>query len=160
MKYVAEKILSDPRYRDEQIVLVHDRSDYDAVILEAFSQMKNDKTFMQREHFATISARGWEKCVPLQLADFLAYENFKIIERESVGRPLRRSMELILELDSFGGRGAKLQRAGLRDIKGKLDAESKQILFKNARIRPTQKSDGEPPNAPRVPKLSPSQMRG
>ena len=121
--------------------------------------MRNDKTFRQRDQFTTISSMGWERCVPLQLADFLAYENLKVIERESASRPRRKSMELIVEMDSFGGRGAKLQRAGLRDIRGKLDAESKQILFENARIRPTQDSDGKPPKARRVPKLSLGQMR-
>jgi len=136
MKFIAEKILSDRRYTDEEITLVHDRSDCDAVLLEAFDHMRNDKTFVRREQFAGISAQRWKDCIPLQLADFLAYENFKVIERESAGHPRRRSMELILELDSFGGRGAKLQRAGIREIKGKLDDESKEILFRNARIRP------------------------
>lgn len=136
MKYIGDKILSDTRYRDEQIALIHDRSDYDGVLLEAFNHVKNDNNFMQRDQFTTIRSMGWEKCVPLQLADFLAYESFKIIERESVGRPRRRSMERVLELDSRGGRGTKLQRAGLRDIRGKLDVESLQILLTNARIRP------------------------
>ena len=144
MKYIGDKILSDPRYRDEQIALVHDRSDYDAVLLEAFDHVRNDKTFMQREQFTTISSMGWEKCVPLQLADFLAYENFKIIERESAGRPRRRSMELILDLDSWGGRGARLQRAWFRDIREKLDAESLETLFKNSRIQPAQRNEVKP----------------
>ncbi len=135
MKYIADKILGDPRYADEDISLVHDRSNYDAVLREAFDHMRNDQTFARRERFTGISAKGWEDCVPLQLADFLAYENFKIIERESAGHPRRKSMELILELDSFGGRGAKLQREGIRQIKSKLHDESKEILFGNARIR-------------------------
>jgi hypothetical protein len=156
MKYIADKVLVDPKYRDEQITLIHERSDYDSVILEAFNHVKNDKALIRREQFEAISSGGWEKCVPLQLADFIAYENFKITERESVNRPRRRSMELVLDLDSIGGRGAKLQRAGFQDIRERLDAESKQILFKNARIQPKQKGNGKAPEAPHVPKLSPS----
>ena len=34
MKYIAATILSDPRYRDEEIMLVHDRSEYDAILGE------------------------------------------------------------------------------------------------------------------------------
>lgn len=144
MKYTAEKILSDPRYIKDRIALIHDRSAHDAVILEAFNHMKNDETLIHRERFTTIAPMGWEDCIPLQPADLLAYENFKIVERESAGHKRRKSMELILDLDSFGGRGVKLQRAGIREIKEKLDEESKQILFKNARIRAIQKSSGNP----------------
>jgi hypothetical protein len=55
-------------------------------------------------------------------------------------------MKLILDLDSFGGRSVKLQKAGgIKEIKEKLDEESKRILFKNARMRPIQESSGNPP---------------
>jgi hypothetical protein len=144
MKYISEKILTDPRYLKDRIALIHDRSDYDTVLLEAFNHMKNDETLVHRERFAAISASGWEDSIPLQPADLLAYENFKIVERESAGHKRRKSMELILDLDSFAGRGVKLQRAGIREIREKLDEESTEILFRNARIRPIQKSGGKP----------------
>ena len=102
------------------------------------------KLSVHRERFVAISASGWEDSIPLQPADLLAYENFKIVERESAAHKRRKSMELILDLDSFAGRGVKLQRAGIREIREKLDEESKEILFRNARIRPIQKSGGKP----------------
>lgn len=135
VKYIGERVLSDPRYLDEKIAFVHDRTSHGPVLLEAFEHIKNDETFSQRDQLTTFSFMGWEEAIPLQLADFLAYENFKIFERQSAGGRQRKSMDLILGLDSFGGRGAKLLRAGIREIKGKLDAESRKTLFKNARIR-------------------------
>jgi hypothetical protein len=131
VKYIAEKILLDKRYVDDQITLVHDRSEYDAVLLEAFNHLKSDETLLNRERFATITPMGWEDCVPLQPADMIAYSNFKTIER---GHKKRKDFELILDLDSIGGRGVFLTRQAFREISNKLDAESKAILFKNARI--------------------------
>jgi hypothetical protein len=149
MKYIADKILSDSRFIEEQIELVHDRSTYGAILLEAFNHMKNDATFIGREKFLTLSSKTWKDCILLQLADLLAYENFKIIERELAGQPRRKSMERILNLDSFGGRGVKLQRAGIREIKRKLDEESKQVLFANARIGSTDRGHQKRPSFPR-----------
>jgi hypothetical protein len=48
----------------------------------------------------------------------------------------RKDFELILDLDSIGGRGVFLKRQAFRDIREKIDPESKRILFKNARISP------------------------
>jgi Protein of unknown function (DUF3800) len=133
MNFISEKLLSDPRYSKDWIALVHDRSDYNTVLSEAFKHMKNDSTFAHRERFTTIEPMGWENCIPLQPADLIAYENFKIVDMANL-KKRRKSMELILDLDSFAGRGVKIERAGIKEIRDKLDEHSKQILFQNARI--------------------------
>jgi hypothetical protein len=81
VKYTAEKILPDKRYADDRIALVHDRSDHDAILLEAFNHLKSDEALPNRERFTTITSMGWEDCVPLQPADMIAYSNFKTVER-------------------------------------------------------------------------------
>jgi len=148
MKYIAEKILTDSRYVKDSIALIHDRSDYDDVLLEAFNHMKNDEAFANRERFTTIAPMGWEDCVPLQPADLIAYGNFKTVERTSAGFKRRKDFDLILDLSSIGGRGVKLQRAAFKEIKGKLDEASKQILLENARIRPALGSNKKPAMRP------------
>jgi hypothetical protein len=77
VKYIAEKIPPDKRYVDDRIALIHDRSEYDAVLLEAFNHLKSDETLLNRERFTTITPVGWEDSVPLQPADMIAYSNFK-----------------------------------------------------------------------------------
>jgi hypothetical protein len=59
-------------YPKDQIALIHDRCEYDAVLSEAFNHMKNDQTFKHRDQFTTIVSMSWEDCIHLQLADFLA----------------------------------------------------------------------------------------
>jgi len=142
VKYIAEKILTDKRYLHDRIALIHDRSEYGAVLLEAFNHLKNDETLMNRERFTTIAPMGWEDCVPLQPADMIAYSNFKTVER---GHKKRKDFALILDLDSIGGRGVFLKREAFREIRGKLDDDSKKVLFENARIRPVRESGKKSP---------------
>ncbi len=131
VKYIAEKILSDKRYIDDRIALIHDRGSYDTVLLEAFSNLRNDETLMHRDRFTTIEPMGWEECIPLQPADLIAFCNFKTIER---GHKKRKDFELILDLHSIGGRGVFLTRQAFVEIKQKLNGKSQRALFKNARI--------------------------
>jgi hypothetical protein len=149
--FIADKVLSDPRYVDDQITLIHDRSDYNAVLAEAFKHLKNDESFIHRDRFTTISPMGWETCVPLQPADLIAYENFKIVEREAAGVKRRKSMELILNLDSFAGRGVKLKPEAFKEIRRKHTDESVRILFENARIRPSQQTNNKVAKHPEQP---------
>jgi hypothetical protein len=148
MKYIAEKILNDPRYLKDRIAMIHDRGAYDAVLLEAFNHVKKDETLINHDRFTTISPMGWEDCIPLQPADLIAYGNFKVVERESGGHKRRKDFASILDLNSIGGRGVKIQRAGLREIREKLDEESMQVLFRNARIRPIPKPGRDPHRRP------------
>lgn len=137
MVKIGERVFDNKRfdYSKDCIALVHDRGDVDAILLEAFHHMKNDETFKHRKQFTTLESMSWKDCVPLQAADLLAYENFKAIERGGAGHKRRKTLELLLDLRSFGGLGTKLTRVGIREIIQKHDEKSKKILFANARIR-------------------------
>jgi hypothetical protein len=124
-------------YPKDQIALIHDRCEYDAVLSEAFKHMKNDETFKYRDRFTTIESMSWENCIHLQPADFLAYENFREAERRATNRPRSKALERLLDLDSFSGRAVGFERAAIRELKAILDGlddETRMTLFKNARI--------------------------
>ncbi|HEY2117682.1 MAG TPA: DUF3800 domain-containing protein [Candidatus Acidoferrum sp.] len=132
---IGSTIFAQRNYAKEKLIFLHDRGNYDAVLLEAFHFMKDDKLFEFRDHFVSIAPMCWKDCILLQPADMIAYENFKIIERKEGGHASRTSMDLILNLESIGGVGKKITKVGLEYINGKLGEEARQILYENARIR-------------------------
>jgi len=135
MVWIGERLLEDKRFARDRIALIHDRTPrHDSVLLDAFNAMKNDEAFKHRNRFTTITPMGWEDCILLQPADLIAYENFKIIEREHAGQQRRKIMELLLDLDSVGGRGVDLTRQGIKEINDKQTDESRKALYENARI--------------------------
>lgn len=108
MLEIGEAIADVPQFRDEKIALIHDRCSYDGVLLNSFNEAMRDKGFKRRKFFTTIAPMGWEDCVPLQPADLLAYENLKEAELKSGGNRRRKTLELLLDLDAFGGRAKNI----------------------------------------------------
>lgn len=107
---------------DTRMALIHDRCLFDGVLAKAFNQMMRDPGFAYRHSFTTLTSASWENCTPLQPADLVAYENMKETERRIVGRKRRTSLELLLNLGSFGGRGRRIERDGLVELKKIYDA--------------------------------------
>jgi len=108
---------------DATITLVHDRCPYDGVMADAFRQAIEDPDFKYKEAFATLAPMSWENCTPLQPADFIAYENFKDAQRIIFPRKRRRSLELLIDLESFGGGVKFLDRKALRKLKRHLERQ-------------------------------------
>jgi len=102
---------------ETRMSLVHDRCPFDGVLASAFNQMKSDPGFRHKQSFTTLTSASWESCTPLQPADLVAYENMKETERRIAGRQRRKSLELLLDLGSFGGRGRRIEREGLVVLK-------------------------------------------
>jgi hypothetical protein len=136
MYWIGERLLDDKRYSDQRVSLVHDRTDFGSVLLDAFNAIKNDPAYKHNSRFTTIAPMGWQDCILLQPADLIAYENFKLIERKHAKKTRRKFMERLLELDSIGGRGVEIPREGVRDLNTHLTPESKKSIYKIARIRP------------------------
>jgi hypothetical protein len=137
MNEIGENTLT--MYPKELISLHHDRCDYDAALLEAFNHLMDDETFKYRTRFTSITSENWQDCVPLQAADLIAYENFKESERLLDGRPRRKSLEILLDLESISGRAKGFNLASIQELKSivdHLDPKAKELLFSNARIRP------------------------
>ncbi len=135
VRFLAESLLSLEKYSSDRLALVHDRGAYNGVLAEAFRHLQEDETLLNRERLVSITSLGWEDCVMLQPADLVAYENFKAAERETAAHKRRKTLELLLDLKSFNGRGVLLKREAFADIRRKLDDHSKKMLFKNARIQ-------------------------
>lgn len=134
LDYLSKKILSDPRWPEELLALVHEHGDYDAVLLDAFNNKMLDPSLKYRDKFLSITAMGAEKCILLQAADFVAYETSKAIDRELKGHKRRKSLELLLDLNSVGGKSVKLGKEGIEHFRNNLRPEAMQTLFRNARM--------------------------
>jgi hypothetical protein len=102
---------------DSMITLVHDRCPYDGVMADAFREAVEDPTFKYKEAFATLAPMGWENCTPLQPTDFIAYENFKDALRILFPHRRRKSLQLLIDLGTFGGGVKFLDRKSLRKLK-------------------------------------------
>jgi hypothetical protein len=139
MNYISEKVL--PKFPKDRLDLIHERGDYDSVLLAAFNEVTDNGTMKHRERFVSIASIGWEDCIPLQPADLIAYENFKLAKAKLEGKKKRISFEKILDLDSIGGRGATLPRDALKEIRKALDDKSKKTLFQIARIKAVRDSN-------------------
>jgi len=105
--------------RPVNIALMHDRSSYDAVLLDTFNKMLADKGFEGRKYFSSITPLAWDQCIPLQAADFLAYENMKDSDRQATGspRPKRKSLEALLSLSSLGGGTRRFDAETIRNMR-------------------------------------------
>jgi hypothetical protein len=116
-------------YKSQPVVtLIHDRCDWNTALLESFDFMMGDPTFKYKKYFSTLTSQCWQHCVPLQPADLIAYENFKEAQRAAVGRKRRKSLELILDLDSIGGTARALNRDNLRELRELMDERTSEIL--------------------------------
>lgn len=118
--------------REVKVPLIYDRCPYDGALLQAFNSLLADSTFRYPRLFTTIAPKGWEDCPNLQPADLLAYENFKESERRYYARDreMRRSLEALLELESFGGRAKHMDRNSIRTLKELMDERTAEMLRK------------------------------
>lgn len=109
-KFLIERIADRHCVRNPnaRIALIHDRSAYDGVMLEAFNQQVADPNFAYKGCFTTLTSTGWESCIPLQPADLVAYENFKDAMRKVNPRDRRTSLEMLIDLDAFSGRAQSM----------------------------------------------------
>lgn len=87
---------------DLHLTLVHDRCDWDEEILTRFKSLKEDRRFACGRYLTTINPLGWETCTPLQLADLIAYENMKDVERRFDSRKTRYTFQKIAENETTG----------------------------------------------------------
>jgi hypothetical protein len=86
------------RMADEQVAVIYDRGKLSEwAALKAFASMKADSGWDSRKYFLSATPRGWEECIPLQAADLLAYEGYKVVDRQNIENVgLRRSLESII----------------------------------------------------------------
>jgi hypothetical protein len=124
--------------RDAIISLIHDRSEYDSVLLDAFNILAEDESyFAAAKRFCSIAPMSWEQCIPLQQADLLAYENYKESRRSVSLRDRRKSLNWILERGQLGGFLKGFNAEALTDVAkwfDALDARIRESFLRAARI--------------------------
>ena len=139
--YLMDEIMGHTFTREpsEAVHLFHDRSDFDGVYLDAFNLRIEDpvNTALKR-HFFSITPMGWDKCVPLQPADLMAFENMKDSESNILtSRDRRKSLVNILDRGKMGGSLRGITLDTLLEIRQRIDNsndESRAALWKAARI--------------------------
>ena len=112
-----------------KITLIHDRCQYNGTILQSFDKLKDDPSFKHRSCFTTLAPMSWEDCRLLQSADLLAFENMKEVERQGTNRPRRKTLELLLDLDTFGGRARYLDRETIGEIHKIMKVQRENLLW-------------------------------
>jgi hypothetical protein len=106
LHYIMEGIAqgSLKNNKDAIISIIHDRGAYDSVLLDAFNILIDDEVhFAAAKRLGSITPMSWEQCIPLQQADFLAYENYKESRRSLSQRDRRKSLDWILNRGKMGG---------------------------------------------------------
>ncbi len=118
MLQLAEDIDLRPGYEHEKVTLVHDQNEsYDAAIARAFQRMKTDASFKGRHYFTSLTPCRWQHCVPLQAADYVAYETRRNIPNKVAGRDFGPQLAALLKLPNFGGSSFYLSRANLESVR-------------------------------------------
>lgn len=110
------------------ISLVYERSDYGESMLKGFNRMMDDPTFVYRDIFTTLAPMGWEKCVPLQPADLVAYEVFRDMKRRTKGKPMNRSLRALVEKDNFRLLSKHLNRENVIELREMHDRTIRKAL--------------------------------
>jgi hypothetical protein len=113
-QWIDEKNIN--KNEDLRLTLVHERCDWDEEMLTRFKSLKEDPSFFGGRYLTTIAPLGWEECIPLQLADLMAYENMKDAERRLDSRDPRYTFQKIHENESTGIRNRTIGRDMLRSL--------------------------------------------
>jgi hypothetical protein len=103
------------------ISLIYERSQYGESMLKGFNRMMDDPTFRYRDMFTTLAPMGWEKCVPLQPADLVAYEAFRDMKRRDKNKPMNQSLRALVEKDNFRLISKRLRREHVIELREKHD---------------------------------------
>jgi hypothetical protein len=81
---------------DPQVSIFYESSAFNKLAREAFEMMRNDGNRVYHSIVST-EPKGWGECVPLQAADFMAYEGFKAVGSSLKGEShVRKSLEAIV----------------------------------------------------------------
>lgn len=110
-----------------EIILIHDRCPYDGVLLSAFNHfLKKRPEFASL--FRSIAPMGWQNCVPLQPADFVAYEAMKETHRTRPGlryRDRRLSLKAFLDIDTVGADCMEIPTAKVLEWKEQVEEKDR-----------------------------------
>ena len=94
---------------ESSISFIHDRSDFDLVYLQVFNVLLLNCNDAQRKKLITVAPMANENCPPLEVADLIAYENYKLHLNRSKGKNDKRTIDYLIENGRLGGRSSIIQ---------------------------------------------------
>jgi len=68
-----------------QFSVIFDRNDFQTETIEMFNAMKKDTAWPYHHRLGSCVSGNWEEDTPLQAADLIAYETFKLIHSRHYG---------------------------------------------------------------------------
>jgi hypothetical protein len=139
MGQIGERTLS--LYPGDKITLHHDHCDYDGALADAFAGVVDQQVFdvQNSDRFISIAPEYWQRCLMLQPADMIAYENFKEGMRANYpGRARRKSLAALLDLEAISGRASGFTLETIQELKAIINGMGPKIkkrFFDAARIK-------------------------
>ncbi|MGC2163596.1 MAG: DUF3800 domain-containing protein [Silvibacterium sp.] len=90
---------------DDQVAVIIDQSEFESEALRLFYSMKDDPNFKHRHRLASCAAGSAEESIGLQVADFVAYEAFRLMhgKRTQADFDMRPPMRAVLGTIGFLG---------------------------------------------------------
>jgi len=80
--------------REDKFAVRFDRNDFESDAVKIFYTLKDDPAFPLRHRLATCAPGGWEEFLPLQCADMIAYDTYRLLEDKNIGmEKTRKSLE-------------------------------------------------------------------
>jgi len=85
-------------YPDEHVAIIHDWGKYDSVGREVLGALLASEQ-PYAKHFTSIAPLKWQTCIPLQPADFMAYEGFRYTKafKKSEDAGMRKSLQALFK---------------------------------------------------------------
>lgn len=85
---------------DPQVKVFYERGKFNSYAIEAFEMLRKDPNPVYRS-IVNVEPKGWEDCIPLQAADFFAYEGFQRVDGAFKGRDqIKRSLQALIRADN------------------------------------------------------------
>jgi len=101
------RAMNDPKgefYPEDQFAVVLDRNDLQTEVVDIFYKMKDNPVFRDRNRLATCTPASSDKVIPLQTADLIAYETFRLLHGKRDGvMKARKSLESMFSKNGFKG---------------------------------------------------------
>jgi hypothetical protein len=124
LEIVDQIALAQKRFgkvKKTEIAFLYERNPYGGVLTNTFNSAKDDPTFDERDLFKTIAPVGWEDCIAIQPADFMAYDIMKNAKQQMAGKPQRKTIEFLLSTGTFSGRAMSFKPAVFTKLRQLID---------------------------------------
>lgn len=107
IKHVLPMLNSLPE--KSTISFIHDRCDFDMVYQCVFNTVLKLANDEEKKKLTTIAPMPNVDCPPLEVADLIAYENYKLHMNRSDGKDSKRTIDYLLEQQRLGGRSSMVR---------------------------------------------------